>query len=125
MQDLEIYIRDLESSQLSAWLRQQLDAMELDDSVLAEAVLKGHGEYLGQPVQVSVYPQAMGKRYACVVLEGEKLPWSQDLEFARNAWRALDTEVRCSPGQWQEGDPVEDDKWWRIDQRGEQLVVWN
>ncbi|MDC0664192.1 hypothetical protein [Marinobacter sp. SS21] len=125
MQDLEIYIRDLGPSQLSAWLRQQVDALQLDDSELAEAVLKGQGEYLGQPIRVSVYPQAMGKRYACVVLEGEKLPWSQDLEFARNAWRALDTEVRCSPGQWQEGDPVEDDKWWRIDQRGEQLVAWN
>jgi hypothetical protein len=37
----------------------------------------------------------------------------------------MDTEIRCSPGDWKEGDPVEDDKWWRLDHRGEQLVVWN
>ena len=125
MQDLEIYIRDLEPNRLSEWLRHHIDALQLDDSVMGDKALKGQGKYLGQSVRVSVYPQAMGKRYACLVLEGAELPWNQDLELARNAWRALDLEVRCSSGQWQEGDAVEDEKWWRIDQRGEQLVVWN
>jgi hypothetical protein len=37
----------------------------------------------------------------------------------------MDTEIRCSPGDWKEGEPVEDEKWWRLDQRGEQLAVWN
>ncbi|MDX1757708.1 MAG: hypothetical protein R3175_16750 [Marinobacter sp.] len=125
MQDLEIYIRDLASGQLSSWLRQQLDALQLDDSDLTGAALKGEGRYQGTRIRVSVYPQAMGKRYTCVVLEGEELPWNDDLGCARSAWRSLETEVRCSPGQWQEGDPVDDEKWWRIDQRGEKLVVWN
>ncbi|SFM16148.1 hypothetical protein [Marinobacter zhejiangensis] len=125
MQDLELYIRDLEPGQLVQWLSQHLDGLDLDDSGAGVAAFKGTGYFKHAKVRVSVYPQANGKRYTCVVLEGEELPWSQDLECARSAWRTLDNEVRCSPGGWKEGDSLEEDKWWRIDQRGEMLVVWS
>lgn len=125
MQDLEIYIRDLESGQLTLWLVQHLDGLELDDSVVDSGAFKGRGQFRDANVRVSVYPKANGKRYTCVVLEGEALPWSEDLDCARSAWRALDNEVRCSSGGWQEGDSLDEEKWWRIDSRGEMLVVWN
>ncbi len=125
MQDLEIYVRDLEPGQLSRWLGQQLDELSLSDDELAGKAIKGRGHYRGVPVMVSAYPGAFGKRYTSVILEGENLPWNSDLECARSAWRALETEIRCSTGDWQEGQPVEDEKWWRLDERGEQEVVWN
>lgn len=125
VQDLEIYIRDLEPGQLSHWLQAHLDELELDDASLDRPMLKGQGKASAQPVSISLYPGAMGRRYACLVLEGSELPWASDLACARSAWEALQVEVRCSPGGWQEGDPVADEKWWRLDQRGEQLVAWN
>lgn len=126
MQDLEIYVRDLEPEALIRWLEQQLDTLDVATSADTPAgVLKGHGRYREATLKVSVYPAAFGRRYSSVLLEGETLPWNTDLDCARSAWRALATEVRCSPGDWQEGDPVEAEKWWRIDERGEQLVVWN
>lgn len=125
MQDLEVYIRDLAPEQVSGWLGQHLDDLALDDAALPKQVVKGSGRYYGSLVRISVYPEAMGKRFSCIVLEGTELPWNSDLDCARSAWRSLDTEVRCSPGDWKEGDPVEDEKWWRIDHRGENLVVWN
>lgn len=125
MQDLEVYIRDLEPGQLTRWLGQHLDGLELDDSMIDSGSFKGAGQFRHANVRVSVYPQANGKRYTCIVLEGEELPWNEDLDCARSAWRSLDNEVRCSPGGWKEGDVVEEEKWWRIDQRGEMLVVWN
>lgn len=125
MQDLEIYIRDLEPGQLNHWLCLHLDTLDLDDGVTDAGAFKGLGHFRDLPVRISVYPKANGKRYTCVVLEGDELPWNDDLECARSAWRALDNEVRCSPGGWQEGDSLEEDKWWRIDPRGEMLVVWN
>jgi len=125
VRDLEIYIRDLKSLAVSEWLSNHLDQLELADGLEDTKAIKGVGQYLNTAVTVSLYPGAFGKRFTCVVLEGESLPWHTDLECARSAWRAMDTEVRCSPGDWKEGEPVEDDKWWRLDSRGEQLVVWN
>lgn len=125
MRDLEIYIRDLESSAVSDWLANHLDKIELVDDALGDRAVKGRAWYQGHSVRVSLYPGAGGKRFTSVILEGEDLPWASDLDCARSAWRAMDTEIRCSPGDWKEGEPVEDERWWRLDHRGEQLAVWN
>ncbi|PXX89153.1 hypothetical protein DIT71_16405 [Marinobacter vulgaris] len=125
MQDLEIYIRDLESSAVSDWLASHLDEVELRDEALAERAVKGTAWYRGHGVRVTLYPGAGGKRFTSVILEGDDLPWASDLDCARSAWRAMNTEIRCSPGDWKEGEPVEDERWWRLDHRGEQLAVWN
>lgn len=124
MQDLEIYIRDLEPGAVSGWLEAQLDQLALDDSDVSR-VVKGQGRYNGAPLRITLYPQAFGKRFSSLVLEGTELPWNTDLDCARSAWRAMEGEIRCSPGEWKEGDPVEEDKWWRVDHRGEHPVVWN
>ncbi|MGM0953467.1 MAG: hypothetical protein ACQEW7_10865 [Pseudomonadota bacterium] len=124
MQDLEIYIRDLEASAVSDWLNSQLDGLELNDGDVSN-VVKGSARYAGERLRISLYPGAFGKRFTCLLLEGEALPWNSDLDCARSAWEALRTEIRCSPGEWKEGDPVEEEKWWRLDDRGEQKVVWN
>jgi hypothetical protein len=124
VQDLEIYIRDVQPGAVSAWLGAHVDALELNDQDLS-GVVKGQARYQGHPLRISLYPGAFGKHYASLVLEGEHLPWRTDLDCARSAWRALETEIRCSPGDWKEGDPVEDETWWRLDSRGEKRVVWN
>ncbi|HTN33869.1 MAG TPA: hypothetical protein VL091_07685 [Marinobacter sp.] len=124
MQDLEIYIRDLSPGAVSEWLSSHLDKLELDDSQVL-SVVKGSALYEGSRLNIILYPGAFGKRYASLVIEGERLPWNTDLDCARSAWRSIDTEIRCSPGDWKEGEPVEEDKWWRLDERGEQQVVWN
>lgn len=124
VQDLEIYVRDLEPGSVSGWLESQLDEVQLDDADVAR-VVKGQGRYGSAGIRITLYPGVSGKRFTSILLEGESLPWSSDLACARSAWRAMDTEIRCSPGEWKEGDPVDGDKWWRLDHRGEQLVVWN
>lgn len=124
MQDLEIYIRDLEAGAVFSWLNEQLEGLDLNDGDVAK-VVKGRGHYRGETLRISLYPGAFGKRFTCLLLEGDELPWSSDLDCARSAWQAMKTEIRCSPGDWKEGDPVEEEKWWRLDDRGEQMVVWN
>jgi len=125
VRDLEIYIRDLESSAVSDWLANHFDEIDLADDALGDRAVKGGAWYRGNNVRVSLYPGAGGKRYTSVILEGEDIPWASDLDCARSAWRAMETEIRCSAGDWKEGEPVEDERWWRLDQRGEQLAVWN
>jgi len=124
VQDLEIYIRDLQAGAVSAWLAGQLDELELDDTD-PSSVIRGRATFSGEGLRISLYPGAFGKRFASLVIEGEALPWNSDLDCARSAWRAMAGEVRCSIGSWEEGDPVEGNKWWRLDDRGEQEVVWN
>lgn len=124
MQDLEIYIRDLESGAVCRWLESHVEQLVLDDSDVS-SVIKGSARLGEDRFKITLYPQAFGKRYTSLIIEGDRLPWSTDLDCARSAWRALDTEIRCSPGEWKEGESAEDEKWWRLDNRGEQLAVWN
>lgn len=124
VQDLEIYIRDLEPGAVSRWLEGQLDNVRLDDADVA-SVSKGTALFNGITLRITLYPGAFGKRFTSLVIEGDELPWNNDLECARSAWRMIEGEIRCSFGEWQEGDSVDDEKWWRLDHRGEQQVVWN
>ncbi|WP_372966243.1 hypothetical protein [Marinobacter sp.] len=124
MQDLEIYIRDLEPGAVSRWIERQVDDVQLDDADVA-SVAKGSAVFNGRKLSITLYPGAFGKRFTSVVIEGAELPWNTDLECARSAWRMMGGEIRCSSGDWQEGDSVDDEKWWRLDDRGEQQVVWN
>jgi len=125
LRDLEIYIRDIDLAAVKEWLSGNVDHLELAEEMPGDKPVKGSGSYRGCRLQVSVYPGAGGKRYASLMIEGDELPWSSDLDCGRSAWRAMDTEIRCSPGDWKEGEPVQEERWWRIDQRGEQLAVWN
>lgn len=124
MQDLEIYIRDLEASAACRWLESHIEQLALDDGDVS-SITKGTGYYGDDRLKITLYPQAFGKRFTSLIIEGERLPWSSDLDCARSAWQVMDTEIRCSPGQWKEGEPAEEEKWWRLDSRGEQLAVWN
>jgi len=124
VQDLEIYIRDLEAGAVCRWLESHVEQLVLDDRDVS-SVTKGSAFYGGDRLKITLYPQAFGKRFTSLIIEGESLPWSSDLDCARSVWQAMGTEVRCSPGEWKEGEAVEDEKWWRLDSRGEQLVVWN
>lgn len=125
MRDLEIYIRDIDVAAVTEWLSSHFDQLEHPDQPLDDRPVKLRASYCGSRIRLSIYPRAGGKRYASLIIEGDDLPWASDLECGRSAWQAMDTEIRCSPGDWKEGEPVEDERWWRIDQRGEQLAVWN
>ena len=125
MRDLEIYIRDIDFSSLRHWLCRHIDELDLPDHPQNDGPVKAQGWYCRGGIRVTVYPRAGGKRYASLMIEGDELPWASDLECGRSAWHAMATEIRCSPGDWKEGEPVEDERWWRIDERGEQLAIWN
>ena len=68
MQDLEIYIRDLEPGAVSGWLENHLEELELDD-VEVTGVIKGFARFEGERLRISLYPGAFGKRFTSLVIE--------------------------------------------------------
>ena len=53
MQDLEIYIRDLEPGAVSGWLENHLEELELDD-VEVTGVIKGFARFEGERLRISL-----------------------------------------------------------------------
>lgn len=73
MQDLEIYIRDLEPGAVSGWLVNHLDELELEDGEVTR-VIKGVARYKSERLRISLYPGAFGKRFTSLVIEGTRVP---------------------------------------------------
>lgn len=122
--DIEIYIKDASLEAIQFWLEQHFSEVSL------RSMASGHGwigsvEAENQRIPVSIFNEAAGKRYSCLVFDTNHTPWQNDLDCARSAWQSLRTEIRCSAAGWQEGDDVENERWWRLDERGEAEVSWN
>ncbi|MDX5298015.1 MAG: hypothetical protein LPK85_03590 [Gammaproteobacteria bacterium] len=121
--DIEIYIKDAVLDHIQNWLSQYFDGLEL------RPMAHGHGWtgsalHDGMPIPISLFSEAAGKRYSCLVFDSNRTPWGSDLECARSAWQHLHTEIRCSTGGWQEGEDEEGGRWWRLDEQGEGQVNW-
>ncbi len=118
--DLEIYLKDADATAIGQWLQASFDAAE-------EQPAKGNtrcwqvreGEHW---LEVRIVPGAAGKRFTCVWFKQRPARWPADVDAARAAFAALGGDVRCVAEGWQEGD--DPDQWWRINAKGEGLMVW-
>ncbi|MFJ7883793.1 hypothetical protein ACIQYF_09805 [Pseudomonas sp. NPDC096917] len=75
-------------------------------------------------VPVTWMPKAVGK-WNSLYLESDQTPWDDDIACARDAFKALNVEVRCAPGTWVEEEGEETaDNWIRISADGEEEITW-
>lgn len=115
--DIEIYLKDADHRDVAAWLSQAIGPC-------SEWQNKGQTfKCRAGNVPVTWLPKAVGKWHS-LYLESDATPWEDDLSCARAAHAALNVEIRCATGGWQEGDEVEDDRWIRIAEDGESEIVW-
>lgn len=121
--DIEIYIRDVDTETAKRWLSARFDRVDLQIRS-PKSVAKGTVYLDGHQIPVTLFPEAHGKQYLCVLFESSDTPWETDLACAREVFQMLGNEVRCSVGAWQEGEDPEDEFWWRIDESGEEKVRW-
>lgn len=121
--DIEIYIRDVDTETVSRWLSARFDRVDLNIRS-PKSVAKGVVYLDDLRIPVTLFPEAHGKHYLCVLFESPDAPWEDDLACARELFQMLGKEVRCSTGGWQEGEDPEDEFWWRIDESGEEQVRW-
>ncbi|MFP3517328.1 hypothetical protein SB766_14145 [Pseudomonas sp. SIMBA_077] len=75
-------------------------------------------------VPVTWMPKAVGK-WNSLFLDSDQTPWDDDIACARDAFKALNVEVRCAPGSWEEAQGEDDaDRWIRVSADGEEEITW-
>ncbi|QKE62395.1 hypothetical protein HNE05_03150 [Aquipseudomonas campi] len=116
--DIEIYLKDADHKAIAAWLGQAIGAVS-EWRQQGQTYKCRAGE-----VPVTWLPKAVGKWHS-LYLESDATPWADDLACARAAFAALNMEVRCAPGGWDEEESVETaDRWIRISSDGEEEIIW-
>lgn len=116
--DIEIYLKDADHNAIGAWLEAAIGPC-------TQWQRKGQTfKCLAGDVPVTWLPKAAGKWHS-LYLESAATPWADDLACARAAHAALNVEIRCATGGWQENDSLEDaDRWIRIADDGESEITW-
>ncbi len=119
--DLEIYALDVAFKDVEDWLQQNFKTVERSEVIGKKTKARIHFTVDGD--EVVVFSSAVGK-YASIWFKQNNSPWLTDLECARSACQALNTQIRCSNSGWEEGQKP-DSQWWRVTQEeGEMLIEW-
>lgn len=91
--DIEIYLKDATHQKIAAWLCTALgECTEWEQKGQTWKCTAGK-------VPVTWLPKAVGK-WSSLYLESDQTPWDDDIACARDAFKALNEEVRCAPGTW-------------------------
>ena len=117
--DIEIYLKDAEHQAIAAWLTQAIGpCSEWQNKGQSYHVKTGN-------IAVTWLPKAVGKWHS-LLLNSNATPWADDLECAQAAFAALNVEIRCAPGSWQEEESDEQaDRWMRISVDGVEEITWH
>ena len=120
--DLEIYAKDITFKDVDDWLKAVFTEVQRKDTVKKKSEARSYWSVDG--ADVIVFGNAIGK-YSSIWFKRNNTPWNTDLECARAAAQALDTQIRCSNSGWEEGQGPET-QWWRVTQEeGEMLIEWD
>ncbi|MBA4503163.1 hypothetical protein [Marinobacterium marinum] len=118
--DIEIYIKGRSMDQILAWLQARCEGLQPQHS--------GGGSHAfnatldGTRIPVMIHEKAVGKAWVSVWFRSQATPWLQDLDCAKEAAAALDTQVRCIVSGWQDGD--DPDEWWKVEGDGVEKINW-
>lgn len=120
--DLEIYAKDITFKNVDDWLQANFTEVERKDTVKKKSEARSYWTVDG--ADVIVFGNALGN-YSSIWFKKNTTPWDTDLECARSAAKALNTQIRCSNSGWEEGQSA-DTQWWRVtEDEGEMLIQWD
>lgn len=117
--DIEIYIKSRTLDEIEAWLASLGTLQKTSNKGLThdyELVLDG------QNVPIMLHEKVAGKAWLSLWFKENLTPWDQDLDCARAASQAMDTQIRCVASGWSDGD--EPDEYWKIENGNEEKMIW-
>jgi hypothetical protein len=115
--DIEIYLKRVESGDILKWLEQvfgNLEVTRTEPSIRC----KINGMFC------TITEQVAKGGFSSIWFESNQTPWHTDKDCARVAYEHFKTDTRCSTGGW-EGDEEDNGGWFRISDKGEQVVNWH
>lgn len=115
--DIEVFIRDVPEADIVRWLTHTLGPLRKveSDPPIYHATRSQH------VLSVVLQSAVADGTYTGVMVAPNATPWETDIAFARAAFKALKTEVRCDPGT-QATMPW---RWLSVRHSGETLVDWD
>ncbi len=120
--DLEIYAKDITFKDVDDWLKARFKQVERKDTVKKKSEARSY--WVVDGADVIVFGNALGN-YSSIWFKHNNTPWDTDLDCARDAAKALNTQIRCSNSGWEEGQSA-DTQWWRVTEaEGEMLIEWD
>ena len=121
--DIEIYVLSCPTEKIITWLESSFTIIDKSSpSSLCTKVTIAIDTY---EVDVTILEQAAGKRFTSIWFDSNKTPWEDDIACAKQAFEALNCEIRCNFQGWEEQGNQDPDQWWRINNHEEGPFIWN
>ena len=118
--DIEIYIHQTTADDVQAWL----------ESALGVQIFRKTAEYWIATYNNArldiVFNPEVKKDFASLWFKQNATPWPTDLDCAKAANQALNSEVRCSTNGWidETDDDAFDDIWFKVYKGQIKKVIW-
>ncbi|WP_110666997.1 hypothetical protein [Salinicola halophilus] len=120
--DIEIYLADVDTDAITAWLRETLGDEGLELSRGKRGIWHARASTTAASIGIMLVERA-ADRFASLWFDCDATPWPRDTDCAREAARSLGCETRCSLGGWQPGD--DPDRFWQVLPDGtENAISW-
>ncbi|BDX02110.1 hypothetical protein MACH16_08580 [Marinomonas pontica] len=121
--DIEIYVLSCPTEKIINWLESTFTLVKKSaPSSLCSKVTVIMNDH---DVEVTILEQAAGKRFTSIWFNSDQTPWENDIACAKQAFNALNCEVRCNFQGWEEEGEQDPDQWWRINSYEEGPFIWN
>ncbi|TDO96376.1 hypothetical protein [Marinomonas balearica] len=120
--DIEIYVLSCPTETIVEWLAKAFTLQSKE--LISSTSLKLELHHNDKMIPVTILEQAAGKRFTSIWFDSSDTPWNDDIECAKSAFEALNTEVRCNLQGWQEAEQEDPDQWWRINANSEGPYIW-
>lgn len=125
--DIEIYIKNINNSELLAWLNTHFTTIDINleaSSLSKKKSISGTLSREGNKIPIVVTPCAAGKSYCSVWFKSSETPWDNDEACALSLLEMYDLEVRCAAHSWQEGEDEAGEYWNAITRNEKKLIRW-
>lgn len=119
--DIEVYLHQANTQALIAWLQLRFPESTAPAKPTGKQQWKMNLVYQGSFIPVLIIEQA-SPGFSSVWFDSDRTPWENDQACARELFAHFHSEIRATPGSWQEGD--DPDLWWYINASGEGLIQW-
>lgn len=121
--DIEIYVLSCPTEKIINWLESTFTLVKKSaPSSLCSKVTVIMNDH---DVEITILEQAAGKRFTSIWFNSDQTPWADDIACAKQAFNALNCEVRCNFQGWEEEGEQDPDQWWRINSYEEGPFIWN